>query len=95
MKDRVSFNIKNNRINFKFQIERNVTIISGDSGTGKTKLFNMVRNYDPSTLAVRDAVSRRFSAPPLTRALSAVSAMAIMGTRPMAAAAVTLTIFLS
>ena len=46
MKDRVSFNIKNNRINFKFQIERNVTIISGDSGTGKTKLFNMVRNYE-------------------------------------------------
>ena len=45
MKDRVNFNIKNNRINFKFQIERNVTIISGDSGTGKTKLFNMVRNY--------------------------------------------------
>lgn len=46
MKDRVSFNIKNNRINFKFQIERNVTIISGDSGTGKTKLFNMVRAYE-------------------------------------------------
>lgn len=36
MKDRVSFNIKNNRINFKFQIERNVTIISGDSGTAST-----------------------------------------------------------
>lgn len=46
MKDKVSFNIKNNRINFKFQLERNVTIISGDSGTGKTKLFNMVRSYE-------------------------------------------------
>ena len=43
MKGKISFSIQNRRITFKFELERNVTIITGDSGTGKTKLINMVR----------------------------------------------------
>ena len=46
MTGKINFNIKNSRIAFKFQLERNVTIITGDSGTGKTKLFNMVKAYE-------------------------------------------------
>ena len=45
MKGKISFSIKNRQIAFKFDLERNITIITGDSGTGKTKLVNMVRNY--------------------------------------------------
>ncbi|MBQ3919006.1 MAG: ATP-binding protein [Oscillospiraceae bacterium] len=45
MKGKISFSIKNRQIAFKFVLERNITILTGDSGTGKTKLINMVRNY--------------------------------------------------
>lgn len=45
MKGKISFSIKNRHIEFKFNLERNITILTGDSGTGKTKLINMVRNY--------------------------------------------------
>ena len=45
MKGKISFYIKNRQIAFKFDLERNITIITGDSGTGKTKLVNMVKNY--------------------------------------------------
>ena len=45
MKGKISFSIRNRHIAFKFDLERNITIITGDSGTGKTKLVNMVRMY--------------------------------------------------
>lgn len=45
MTGKIEFSIKNKHIAFKFTLERNVTIITGDSGTGKTKLVNMVRDY--------------------------------------------------
>ncbi len=45
MKGKISFSIQNRHIAFKLDLERNVTIITGDSGTGKTKLINMVRMY--------------------------------------------------
>ena len=45
MKGKISFSIQNRHIAFKFELERNVTILTGDSGTGKTKLINMVRMF--------------------------------------------------
>ena len=45
MKGKITFYIKNRHITFKFDLERNVTVLTGDSGTGKTKLINMVRMY--------------------------------------------------
>ena len=45
MKGEITVNIKNKHISFKLKLERNITILTGDSGTGKTKLINMVRNY--------------------------------------------------
>lgn len=45
MKGKVKFSAKNVHIRFQFTLERNVTVITGDSGTGKTKLINMVRQY--------------------------------------------------
>lgn len=37
--------VKNNRIRYKFTIYRNITILRGDSATGKTTLIEMVENY--------------------------------------------------
>ncbi len=45
MKGKISISIQNRHIAFKFELERNVTILTGDSGNGKTKLINMVRMY--------------------------------------------------
>ena len=35
--------IKNNRLHYEFEIKRNITIIQGNSATGKTTLINMLR----------------------------------------------------
>ena len=43
MRGKIKIQIKNRHITFNFTLERNVTILTGDSGTGKTKLINMVR----------------------------------------------------
>lgn len=45
MKGKISLSIKNKHISFKIELERNLTVITGDSGTGKTKLINMIRAY--------------------------------------------------
>lgn len=45
MRGKIKIYVKNKHITFSFTLERNVTVITGDSGTGKTKLINMVRNY--------------------------------------------------
>ena len=45
MKGKIAVSVKNKHISFKLELERNITIITGDSGTGKTKLINMIRAY--------------------------------------------------
>lgn len=45
MRGKIKIYVKNRHITFSFTLERNVTVITGDSGTGKTKLINMVRDY--------------------------------------------------
>ena len=37
--------VQNKRIRYDFEIKRNITIIRGDSATGKTTLVDMVREY--------------------------------------------------
>lgn len=45
MKGSYQVKIWNNRISYKFVIERNITILRGDSATGKTTLIDMVDSY--------------------------------------------------
>lgn len=45
IRGKIKIYVKNRHITFSFALERNVTVITGDSGTGKTKLINMVRDY--------------------------------------------------
>jgi hypothetical protein len=37
--------VRNNRQRYKFIIRRNITILRGDSATGKTTLIDMIKNY--------------------------------------------------
>ena len=37
--------VKNRDIRFKFVLYRNITIVRGNSGTGKTTLFEMISDY--------------------------------------------------
>ena len=45
MKGKHKVVVKNNKLHYEFEIKRNITIIKGDSATGKTTLINMIRQY--------------------------------------------------
>lgn len=45
MKGRYTIQIEDNRLCYKFDITRNITLIQGDSATGKTKLIRMIRDH--------------------------------------------------
>ena len=46
MKGKHKIVVKNNRVHYEFEIKRNITIIQGDSATGKTTLINMLRQAE-------------------------------------------------
>ena len=37
--------VSNRKVKFKLDLIRNITIIRGESGTGKTTLYNMISDY--------------------------------------------------
>lgn len=45
MKGSYEISIQNNKVKYEFEIRRNITIIQGDSATGKTTLVDMIREY--------------------------------------------------
>ena len=45
MKGKYSITVKNHVLQYQFEIRRNITIIKGDSATGKTTLIDMIRDY--------------------------------------------------
>ncbi|MDE7422404.1 MAG: translation initiation factor 2 [Lachnospiraceae bacterium] len=45
MKGKYLITVKNNVLRYQFEIRRNITIIKGDSATGKTTLVDMIREY--------------------------------------------------
>ncbi|MBR3743433.1 MAG: hypothetical protein IKN04_23735 [Clostridia bacterium] len=45
MKGRIEIRVSNNRAKFHFTLERNITIVRGDSGTGKTTLYEMIAEH--------------------------------------------------
>lgn len=45
MKGKYSITVGNNVLQYKFEIQRNITIIKGDSATGKTTLVDLIREY--------------------------------------------------
>ena len=45
MKGKIDIRVSNNRARFRFALERNITIVRGASGTGKTTLYEMIAEY--------------------------------------------------
>ncbi|MBP3818442.1 MAG: Fis family transcriptional regulator [Butyrivibrio sp.] len=45
MKGKHRIIVQNNRLHYEMEIKRNITVIQGDSATGKTSLVDMVRSY--------------------------------------------------
>lgn len=46
MKGKYKIVVQNNRLHYEFEIKRNITIIQGNSATGKTTLINMLRQAE-------------------------------------------------
>lgn len=46
MRGKHTIKVRNRRIQFEIELERNITIIRGDSATGKTTLIGMLRDYE-------------------------------------------------
>lgn len=46
MKGKHKVIIQNNRLHYEFEINRNITVIQGDSATGKTTLINMLKQAE-------------------------------------------------
>lgn len=46
MKGKYSVFVQNNRLRYEFTISRNITVIRGDSATGKTTLLDLLNAYD-------------------------------------------------
>ena len=40
-----SISVQNNRIKYEFTIKRNITVVQGNSATGKTSLVDLIREY--------------------------------------------------
>ena len=43
MKGSYSISVQNNRIKYEFTIKRNITVVQGNSATGKTSLVDLIR----------------------------------------------------
>lgn len=46
MKGKYHIVVQNSRVKFEFDIKRNITIVKGDSATGKTTLVSLIDTYD-------------------------------------------------
>ena len=46
MKGKIDVSVSNGNVKYEFQLRRNLTIIRGDSATGKTTLIELIREYD-------------------------------------------------
>ena len=55
MKGSYTVKVHNKRVSFTIELERNITIISGNSATGKTTLVNSILFYEE--LGVKSGVS--------------------------------------
>lgn len=46
MKGKYRIIVENKKIRYDFEVKRNITIIKGDSATGKTTLADMISEYE-------------------------------------------------
>lgn len=46
MKGKITITVRNDRTKFEFTLRRNITVIRGDSATGKKTLIEMIDDYN-------------------------------------------------
>ncbi|WP_044973945.1 hypothetical protein [Ruminococcus sp. HUN007] len=46
MKGIISVTVKDSRNSYKFELKRNITVLTGESGRGKTTLYEMISDYN-------------------------------------------------
>ena len=46
MKGKYSVKVANSKVSYTLELERNITILTGDSGIGKTALARLIQNYE-------------------------------------------------
>lgn len=46
MRGEYKIRVKNSRNSYSFSLKRNLTVLRGESGRGKTTLFDMIREYN-------------------------------------------------
>lgn len=46
MKGAFSISVQNNKVKYEFTLRRNITVIQGDSATGKTTLVDLIREHE-------------------------------------------------
>ena len=46
MKGKYTVKINNSRVSYTLELERNITILTGDSGTGKSSIRRLVHDYE-------------------------------------------------
>ena len=51
MKGAYELTVQNKRIHYQFTIKRNITVIRGDSATGKTTLLEMIETYSQNGIS--------------------------------------------
>ncbi len=61
MKGKHRVSIYTKRLRFDFELRRNITIIRGDSATGKTTLVDMVQEYAAPSVHKPDNIDMRQS----------------------------------
>ena len=62
MKGKYKVIVRNNKLHYEFEIKRNITIIQGDSATGKTALINMFTNLFIGVSLGANVLAARFYA---------------------------------
>ena len=51
MKGAYELTVQNKRIHYQFTTKRNITVIRGDSATGKTTLLEMIETYSQNGIS--------------------------------------------
>ena len=62
MKGKYEVIVQNRRLQYKFTINRNITVLRGDSATGKTTLIDMIAAYQQNGAASGITMSVRLKA---------------------------------
>ena len=57
MKGKYRIIVENKKIRYDFEVKRNITIIKGDSATGKTTLADMIAEYEENGADMRQGMS--------------------------------------